>query len=149
MKVTDLSHASRTIGSSLTAVDLGALSGIELVFAVILAVGSTGLVLSLGLAERKHDAAILNALGASPVEVQRFAQAEAALILIGGAGCGLVLGETVAAVLVKLLTGVFDPPPDVLHQPWGYLLLVLAAVAGALWLAARRQSVDGLNARVS
>ncbi len=148
LKVTDLSQTSRTIGSSLTAVDLGALSGIELVFAIVLAVGSTGLVLSLGLAERKRTAAILSALGASPGHIRRFAQAEAAVILIGGAGCGFVLGEAVAAVLVKLLTGVFDPPPEMLQQPWGYLLLVLAAVAGALWLAARQRRPEGLNARI-
>ncbi len=43
-------------------------------------------------------------------------------------------------MLVKLLTGVFDPPPEVLSMPWSYLAALVAvalvsvamAVAGAL-----------------
>ena len=55
-------------------------------------------------------------------------------------------------MLVKVLTGVFDPPPDVLAVPWGYLLAVGAlvvgtvAAAGALALRAlRRPPIEELR----
>jgi putative ABC transport system permease protein len=56
-----------------------------------------------------------------------------------------VLGVAVAAalslMLVKVLTGVFDPPPEHLSVPWGYLVvvgaLVMVAVAGAGTIALR------------
>ena len=37
-------------------------------------------------------------------------------------------------MLVKVLTGVFDPPPDALAMPWAYLggLVALAAAAAAI-----------------
>jgi putative ABC transport system permease protein len=55
-------------------------------------------------------------------------------------------------MLVKVLTGVFDPPPDYLSVPWGYLGavvgLTLAAVllAGAATLRAlRRPAIEELR----
>jgi len=38
---------------------------------------------------------------------------------------------TLAQVLVKVLTGVFDPAPEGLILPWNYLLLLLLAVVVA------------------
>jgi putative ABC transport system permease protein len=35
-------------------------------------------------------------------------------------------------MLVKVLTGVFDPPPDALAIPWGYLVTVVAITVGAV-----------------
>ena len=65
---------------------------------------------------------------------------------------GALIGSGALAMLVKVLTGVFDPPPDALSVPWGYLLvlaaLVLAAVlaAGALTLRAlRRPAIEELR----
>ena len=71
-------------------------------------------------------------------------------------GGGLLLGTLIAAavseMLVKVLTGVFDPPPDTLAVPWGYLLGVLAltvaavATAGAATLRAlRRPAIEELR----
>jgi putative ABC transport system permease protein len=37
--------------------------------------------------------------------------------------------------LVKVLTGVFDPPPAHLAVPWGYLLVVAASSAAAIFVA--------------
>ena len=55
-------------------------------------------------------------------------------------------------MLIKVLSGVFDPPPDALAVPWGYLgavlALVLAAVAaaGAVTLRAlRRPAIEELR----
>jgi putative ABC transport system permease protein len=55
-------------------------------------------------------------------------------------------------VLVKVLTGVFDPPPDSLAVPWGYLLAVAALVIGTVAVAAsvalralRRPAIEELR----
>jgi putative ABC transport system permease protein len=55
-------------------------------------------------------------------------------------------------MLIKVLTGVFDPPPDVLAIPWTYLGAVLAltvaavVVAGMLTLRTlRRPAIEELR----
>ncbi len=57
-------HRPQHVGSSLTAVDLAGLTRVELGFALVLAAAAGGLVLALGLAERRRNLAILTALGA-------------------------------------------------------------------------------------
>ena len=61
----------------------------------------------------------------------------------GGVVFGLLSGIVTAWMLVKLLTGVFDPSPETLSVPWVYLgtVLCLAAgsVAAAVLLARPRQ----------
>jgi putative ABC transport system permease protein len=53
-------------------------------------------------------------------------------------------------MLVKVLTGVFDPPPDVLSVPWPYLgvlvALTLGAVSAAGALTLRRLRRPGIGA---
>jgi putative ABC transport system permease protein len=39
-------------------------------------------------------------------------------------------------MLVKVLTGVFDPPPASLAVPWGYLVAVVVIAVGAVVVAA-------------
>ena len=126
-KVTTLGEVQRLISSSLTAVDLRGLTILELGFAVLMVAGVAGLVLALGLVERRRGFAILNALGAKPWQLGAFIWSEALLIVVGGAVCGTAIGFAVAQVLVRVLSGVFDPPPDTLLVPWGYLGLVAVA----------------------
>ncbi|SED19214.1 putative ABC transport system permease protein [Rhizobiales bacterium GAS188] len=145
LRITDLAHAARLIGSSLTAVDLRALTSIELAFAVLLAGGATGLVLALGFAERRRVTAILAALGAQAHEVRAFLWGEALIILIAGLALGSVIGAAVAVMLVKLLSGVFDPPPDALSVPWAYLALVATGATLATVLAVWRSSEASLT----
>ncbi len=151
-KVTDIGQTQRTISSSLTAVDLRGLTGLELTFAVLLVAGATGLVMALGMAERRRTFAILAALGAKGDQLGAFLWSEGLLILVGGAAIGLATGFGVAEMLVKVLTGVFDPPPEALAVPWAYLALLLAAaiastVAAVLGAqhAARRPMVAALR----
>jgi len=128
-KVTDIGSVQRAISSSLTAIDLNGLTRLELAFAVILLAGATGLILGLGLAERRRMFAILIAIGAKVGQIGAFLWSEALLMLILGMTIGAFLGVGVAQVLVKMLTGVFDPPPEALAIPWGYLILLgVAAV---------------------
>jgi putative ABC transport system permease protein len=152
VRVTDLGTTQRTINSSLTAIDLRGLTQLELAFAVLLLAAAAGLVLRLGLAERQRTFAILAALGARTRQLGAFLWTECLLVLVGGSVVGLALGFGVAQMLVMLLTGVFDPPPEQLSIPLGYLLLLIAtgALTTALAVlttlaAAQRPLVDALR----
>jgi putative ABC transport system permease protein len=128
--VTTILEAQRKVGSSLTAVDLRALTAVELFFAVVFVAASTGLMLALGFSERLRTFAVLSALGAKDPQLRAFLAGEAAAIVVPGAIFGIVLGFAIAQILVVVLTGVFDPPPASLTVPWAYLAgLLLAAVA--------------------
>ncbi len=152
VKVTTLNDAKHLIGSSLTAVDLRGLTRLELAFALLLVMGATGLILALGLAERKRTFTILSALGAKRPQLGAFLWSEGIFLLVSGAVVGSLTGVAIAQVLVKDLTGVFDPPPDALLVPWLYLalLLVLAVTATvmairAAFAASRQPVVQGLR----
>ena len=126
-KVSDIASVQRQINSSLSAIDLRGLTLLELSFAVVFVVGATGLALFLSMAERKRSFAILSALGAKRRQLATFMWSEAVTILVGGGVVGIGLGWLVAFVLVKVLAGVFDPPPEALTVPWIYLLLLCAS----------------------
>jgi putative ABC transport system permease protein len=128
-KVTDIASTQRTLSSSLTAVDLRGLSQLELSFAVLLLAAATGLMIALRLAERRHTFGILTALGATGSQLRAFLWSEGLATLIGGSVIGLAMGFGVALMLVKMLTGVFDPPPGSLSVPWLYLALLVSAAA--------------------
>ena len=137
--VEDIDTTRRVVGSSLTAVDLAGLTRVELGFAFLLAVAATGLVLALGLVERRRTFAIATALGAGSRQLGGFVWAEAAFVAVGGLVTGAAGGWLLSGMLVKVLTGVFDPPPSTPTVPWAYL----AAVAGA-GLAAAAASAAGV-----
>ena len=150
--VTDIAGQRQVVGSNLTAVELSGLTRVELSFALALAVASTGLALALGFRERRRTFAIAAALGARGRQLGSFVWSESLFV----AGGGLVLGTAVAAaipwLLVKVLTGVFDPPPDAVAVPWGYLggalalVVVAVAVAGAVTLRAlARPAIETLR----
>lgn len=144
VQVTDLSTVRSKIASGLTAVNLAGLSRIELSFAVLMLTAATGLVFALGLAERRRTFTILNALGASPPQLGAFLNGEALTVAGLGGLFGAVIGLGVAQTLIKLLQGVFDPPPESMLLPWLYLLTLLLAAALstalALTFAARASS---------
>jgi putative ABC transport system permease protein len=151
-KVTDLGSVQRAISSSLTAVDLRGLTRLELAFAIVLVAGATGLILALGLVERRRTFAILTAIGAKSGQLGAFLWGEALLMLFVGGGIGAVLGLGVAQTLVKVLTGIFDPPPERLAVPWGYLLVLGLAAAVSTIIAvvgvraySRRQVIEALR----
>jgi putative ABC transport system permease protein len=130
--VRDIEETRRITNSSLTAVSLRGLTRIEMSFAVVLAAAGAGLVLALGLEERRRTLAIAAALGARSRELGAFVWSEAMVMMIGGGVSGVVLGWGLALMLVKLLTGVFDPPPDHLSVPWLYLAVVALATTGVV-----------------
>jgi putative ABC transport system permease protein len=152
MQVQDITHVSQIIGSSLTSVNLTSLTRIELAFAVLMAASAAGLMLALGFNDRRRSFAILSAIGAKRTQLGAFLWSEGALVFLGGSVLGLLSGIVTAWMLVKLLTGVFDPPPEGLVLPLGYLTLlvglVAASVVAAVMLAEaslRKAAVDQLR----
>lgn len=133
-KVSELSAVQQRIASSLTAVNVAGLGRLELGFAVLLLVGATGLVLLLGLTERRRNFTVLKALGARPKQLGAFLWSEGLTVVGAGGLAGLLIGIGVAQLLVKLLNGVFDPAPEQLAWPWAYLAtLTLAAILSTVF----------------
>jgi putative ABC transport system permease protein len=128
--------------TSITTVDLTGISHIEEAFAIVLAAAAIALFVATAIAERRHELATMAAIGAPLREVGAFVWTEAGLVLGASLMLAAGLGWLLARMLVALLTHVFDPPPDQLAIPWGYLAglggaaLLAALVASAL--AARR-----------
>jgi putative ABC transport system permease protein len=151
-QVTNIVNQRQVTGSNLTGVELSGLTRIELVFAFVLALTASAIALALGFAERRRTFAITAALGARGRQLGAFVWSESVFVT----GLGALLGAGTAALLsimlVDVLTGVFDPPPDALSIPWPYLAALAAALivsvlaAGALTLRSlRRPSVDELR----
>jgi putative ABC transport system permease protein len=140
LRISDISQAVHLIGSSLTAVDLRALGDIEMAFAVALVALAAGLTVWLGQGERARANAVLLSLGASAKSIRAFLWSEALVLLGFGLPFGLLIGTSVAWMMVRLLGGVFDPPPDILAYPWLYLACVLAGAFVATIAAVLAQS---------
>ncbi|MFF1819684.1 FtsX-like permease family protein [Kribbella sp. NPDC058245] len=130
--VTDLTQIRARVGSSLTSVDLAGLTRFELTFAVLLAAGAGGLVLALGLAERRRTFAIVTVLGAGRRQLRGLVLSEAIAVTLGGLIGGALTAWALAAMLIKVLTGVFDPPPSTTAVPWTYLVVTLVVAVGAI-----------------
>ena len=71
---------------------------------------------------------------------------------IGGGAIGIVKGFGVGQMLVEVLTGVFDPPPEFLYVPWTYLVLFAEAASASTGVAvfltqipSRRVGVEALR----
>jgi putative ABC transport system permease protein len=134
--ITDISTVRGQIGTSLTSVNLKGLTAVELTAAIGLAIAASGLVLGLGLNERRRSSAIAAMLGVRGKELAGFITSEAAILLLGGVGAGLLLGAALSQTLVRVLTGVFDPPPAALTLPWSYLVVLVAATTAATAISA-------------
>jgi putative ABC transport system permease protein len=151
-QVSDIVNQRHVVGSNLTAVELSGLTKVELAFALVLAIAASGLTLGLGFRERRRTFAIASALGARGRQLGGFVWGESAYVTVLGVALGAAAAVVLSNMLVKVLTGVFDPPPDYLSVPWGYLGavvgLTLAAVllAGAATLRAlRRPAIEELR----
>ena len=134
--VHDLQSELKTTLSGLTAIDLTGLTRLELSFAVLIAIAASGLMLVLGFAERRRMFAIAHALGASGRQLASFVWSEALFTTLGGAAIGALGGWLETLIIVRILTGVFDPPPEGLFAPWAYLALVAASIAVSVAIAA-------------
>ncbi len=131
-RVQDISSAGSqvTSASGLAGTDLSGLSRLELGFGVVLALACSGLALLGGIVERRRALVLLAALGATPRQRGRFLASEARAMVVSGVLGGALVGTTIAYLLVKVLTGIFDPPPAAASVPWGYVAFLLTVVAG-------------------
>jgi putative ABC transport system permease protein len=122
--------------TSITTVDLTGISHLEEVFSIVLVAAATAIFVLGAVAERRHEFATMTAIGASLREVGAFVWSEVGMVLAAGAVLAAGLGWLLARMLVAMLTHVFDPPPDHLALPWGFLALLfgvalLAGIAGS------------------
>jgi putative ABC transport system permease protein len=133
--VKNITQQAQETVSSITTVDLRGISKILEAFTVLLAAAAMALFIALQHIERRQEFATMAALGARLREIRAFVWSEAGLVLVAGvllaAGLGLLLSE----MLVAMLQHVFDPPPDNLAVPWGYLGELLGAAVVATLLA--------------
>ncbi|MEV4245536.1 ABC transporter permease [Streptosporangium canum] len=134
-KVTDVETSRQVVGSSLTAVDLSGLTTVELGYALALAGLATGLLLVLGFAERRRTYALARVLGATPRQLGSFVWTEVCLVGLAAIVLGTACGWALSRMLVTVLSGVFDPPPDTLAMPWTYLAAVASLGLAALLAA--------------
>jgi putative ABC transport system permease protein len=123
--------------TSITTVDLTGISRLEEVFAVALVAAAIAIFVLGAVAERRREFATMGALGASLKEAGAFVWSEVATVVAVGALLGVGLGWLLARMLVAMLTHVFDPPPDHLAYPVGFLttlfgVTLLAGVAASL-----------------
>jgi putative ABC transport system permease protein len=132
-QVTDVRSARATVttASGLAAADLAGLSRLELGFGVLLALASSGLALVLGAAQRRRSLVLLRAFGATPRQRGRFLAAEARGLLLGGVMGGAAIAGAISYLLIKVMTGIFDPPPTAPAIPVVYLVALVASVLGA------------------
>jgi HAMP domain-containing protein len=85
-------------------------------------------------------------------QLRSFVLAEAAVLVVCGVTTGTLLGWALSRMLVRVLAGVFDPPPSALSVPWEYLAATVGAIIVAICTAsgltvrlARRSSVTVLR----
>ena len=130
--VGDIDTQLKSTLSGLTALDLSGLTRLELAFAFILAAAASGLVLALGLVERRRTFAIASALGARSRQLGSFVWSEAIFVTVGGIVLGVLTGWGLSFIIVKILTGVFDPPPPHLFVPWFYLAALGVVTCGTI-----------------
>jgi putative ABC transport system permease protein len=127
--------------TSLTTVSLQGISRIEEAFTITLAAAALVAFVAITIAERRHELATMAALRAPRRRIAAFVWAETALVVAAGLALAAVLGWLLSEMLVAMLQHVFDPPPDHLAIPWGYLALLggatIAAAVGACALATR------------
>lgn len=114
--------------SGLAAGSLSGLASLTLAFGLVLASASAGLVLIVGAAQRRRSLVALAVLGADAKQRAGFLWTEARAIVVAGVAGGIVTGALIAAELIKVLTGIFDPPPQHPAIPWTFISAVVAVV---------------------
>jgi putative ABC transport system permease protein len=130
--VKNITDQATQTASSITTVGLRGISRIEEAFALLLAAGALILYAVMAFAERRQELATMAALGKKARSIATFIWTEIVLIVVVAAALASVLGWVLAEMLIAMMQHAFDPPPDHLAIPWGFLgALTLVVVAGA------------------
>lgn len=136
-QVTTINDSRSLVGSSLTSVDLSGLTRLELGFALVIVAAAGGLMTAVGLTGRRRTLAVAVALRATRRQLGSFSLGESTFVAVMGLVSGAVAGWGLSHMLVKVLTGVFDPPPSSLAYPWVYLTVVAVSSVVAIATAAK------------
>ncbi len=133
-QVTDLTETTARIASEVTSVDLARLVLVDVAFALVIATVGIALFLLAAFADRSRELATLSAIGAEPRQVVAAIATESGAIIGAGGAAGVIVGLLIGAVLVQILTGVFDPAPTSPAIPivWLAVILALTIAGGAL-----------------
>jgi putative ABC transport system permease protein len=135
--VRDINEQVANTSSSLVAISLGGISRLEEAFAIALALVSVVVFAVLTEIERRREFAIMVAMGSAIRLVASFIWSEITIVVLAAVLLAAGLGTALAVMLVTILTHIFDPAPDALAVPWGFLgELTLAVMAGAAAAAA-------------
>jgi putative ABC transport system permease protein len=131
------SRTAVTTISGLAATDLSGLARLELGYALLFTLVVTALTLGLGIIERRRALVVLGVLGATRRQRSAFLAGEGRLLIGTGVVTGIVIGMSLGFLLIKLLTGIFDPPPEGMTVPVTYVgaIILAAFVAGFLSLS--------------
>jgi putative ABC transport system permease protein len=130
--VQNIDDQATQTASSITTVGLRGISRIEEAFALLLAAAALLLYVVVAAAERRQELATMAALGTPTRRIAAFIWTELALIVVVASALAALLGWLLAEMLIAMMQHAFDPPPDHLAAPWGFLgALLLVIVAGA------------------
>ena len=141
------SRTAVTSTSGLAATDLSGLARLELGFAVLFTLVITLLTLGLGINERRRALVVLGALGASRRQRTAFLAAEGRMLVSVGLVAGVGVGLTLGYLLIKLLTGIFDPAPEGINVPMLYVggIVFATLLAGVTALAGLGRWSSGIR----
>jgi putative ABC transport system permease protein len=134
-KVESIDQQTAKTVSSITTVDLTGISRIEEAFVILLAAAAMALFVALSISERRQEFATMASVGAPLGKIGSFVWSEAAIVLGSGLLLAAGLGWLLSKMLVAMLTHVFDPPPDALSIPWGFLTGLTGAALVATLIA--------------
>jgi len=134
LRVQDVISRRQTVAtaSGLAATDLSGLARLNAAAGVGLALVVAVLVLLRGALSRRRGLAVLTALGATARQRGGFLRRESHLLLAGGLLGGVATAAVMTFLLVKVLTGVFDPPPEHLSAPLVFSAAVLLGVGATV-----------------
>lgn len=121
-------RAQVTSATGLAAADLSGLSRLEWGFGIVLALACSALALLGGILERRRALVLLAALGASIRQRRHFLAVESRAMVCAGIVGGVATGAVISYLLIKVLTGIFDPPPAAAVVPWAYLATLVGLI---------------------
>src|SRR5690606_6079514 len=118
----------------------GAMSGIFIAFAVLMAVGVAYATASVTLAEQRHDLATLQVMGYGRLEVSYVLIAEIVLLSLAALPVGLFAGHWFSVAFMQAMaTDMFTFPSVFQPATFGTATLIIAAAIGAAVLVVRRE----------
>jgi putative ABC transport system permease protein len=129
--VTTISDQVRFEPRSLTALNLGPLGDLELVGAALIAAIGVGVLGAFVVFERRHEFAVLKAVGADDGQVRTGPAQEGAIAVLGALVIGIPVGLGLGLLSVRILGLFFTLPPPLLTVPVA-TLAVFAAVMVAV-----------------